>query len=57
MQNDLILTKEQFANEAFRHYLKTGQGYNYEGYLKWVESESLKERKNQNQLRKLTLAR
>ncbi len=26
------------------HYLKSGQGYNYEGYLKWVKSESLKEK-------------
>jgi murein DD-endopeptidase MepM/ murein hydrolase activator NlpD len=49
MQNDLILTKEQFKNEAFRHYLKTGQGYNYESYLKWVESESSKEQKKKEE--------
>lgn len=41
--NDITLTKQQFENEAFKHWLRTGAMYEYKDYERWIEEEELKE--------------
>lgn len=51
-----FLTKEQFENQAFIHYLRMGEVYYYEDYFKWIEKfrmlEKLKIFKNYFQVLK-----
>lgn len=45
--NDITLTKQQFENEAFKHWLRTGKMHNYDDYKNWVELEALKTKQRQ----------
>ena len=37
-----LLTKEQFENQAFVHFIRTGEVYFYENYLKWKRATEIK---------------
>jgi hypothetical protein len=37
-----FLTKERFENQAFVHFIRTGEVYCYENYLKWKRATEIK---------------